>query len=41
MGCGRTIEEIMRWGTTDAGDRAAVLAVLPARMNLLEARSAN
>ncbi|WP_448661861.1 DUF1289 domain-containing protein [Sphingomonas sp. CJ20] len=32
VGCGRTIDEIVRWGTTTAADRATVMAALPARM---------
>ena len=35
LGCGRTIDEIVRWGATDDADRAAVMAALPARMALL------
>jgi predicted Fe-S protein YdhL (DUF1289 family) len=35
IGCGRTIDEIARWGSTDAADRAAVMAELPARMERL------
>lgn len=31
-GCGRTLDEIARWGDTDDADRAAVMAELPARM---------
>ena len=31
-GCGRTIDEIVRWGSTDDADRAAVMAELPARL---------
>lgn len=31
-GCGRTIDEIARWGSTDQADRAAVMAELPKRM---------
>jgi predicted Fe-S protein YdhL (DUF1289 family) len=31
VGCARTLDEIVRWGTTDAADRAAVMAELPAR----------
>jgi len=27
VGCARTLDEIMRWGTTDDADRAAVIAV--------------
>jgi uncharacterized protein len=32
VGCGRTLDEIARWGATDDMDRNAVLAQLPARM---------
>jgi len=32
LGCGRTIDEIVRWGSTDEEDRMAVMATLPARM---------
>lgn len=35
-GCGRTLGEIARWGTTDAADRAAVMAALPERMERLD-----
>jgi uncharacterized protein len=35
VGCGRTIDEIVRWGTTSDEDRDAVMAVLPERMALL------
>ena len=31
-GCGRTLEEIARWGTLDAETRKRVMADLPARM---------
>jgi predicted Fe-S protein YdhL (DUF1289 family) len=31
-GCGRTLGEIARWGTTTDADRRAVMALLPARM---------
>lgn len=31
-GCGRTLAEVARWGTTDDGDRDAVMAQLPARL---------
>jgi uncharacterized protein len=36
IGCGRTIDEIARWGTTNDDDRAAVMAALPLRMAELE-----
>jgi uncharacterized protein len=32
IGCGRTLDEIVRWGTTSDGDRDAVMAQLPERM---------
>jgi predicted Fe-S protein YdhL (DUF1289 family) len=32
VGCGRTIDEIVRWGGTNGADRDAVMAQLPARM---------
>jgi len=31
-GCGRSLDEIARWGQTDDADRAAVWAALPARL---------
>jgi len=31
MGCSRTLDEIVRWGTMDDAERAAVIALLPAR----------
>ncbi|MBC9034904.1 DUF1289 domain-containing protein [Sphingomonas sp. JC676] len=34
-GCGRTIDEITRWGNVDTADRAAVVAALPERMRKL------
>jgi predicted Fe-S protein YdhL (DUF1289 family) len=37
-GCGRTTAEIARWGTTDAADREAVMAALPARLAKLAQR---
>lgn len=33
LGCGRTLDEIVRWGTTDPDDRQRVTAELPARMH--------
>ncbi len=36
LGCGRTIDEIARWSSTDHADRDAVMAELPARMEMLE-----
>ena len=34
-GCGRTLDEIARWGSTDDADRAQVMAALPERMRRL------
>lgn len=36
LGCGRAIDEIARWGSTDAGDRDAVWAQLAERMARLK-----
>lgn len=36
LGCGRTLDEIARWGTMSAEERRAVMAVLPARKVLAE-----
>jgi len=35
IGCGRTLDEIARWGGTDQADRDTVMAELPARMEKL------
>lgn len=32
MGCGRTLEEIVRWSTTDDTDKAAILALSRSRL---------
>lgn len=32
VGCGRTLDEIVRWGGTDDSDREGVMAQLPERM---------
>jgi predicted Fe-S protein YdhL (DUF1289 family) len=32
LGCGRTIDEIARWSTMSAAERARVMAELPARL---------
>ena len=37
IGCGRTIDEIVRWGGTQDADRDAVMAELPARMTTIRA----
>lgn len=39
IGCGRTLDEIGRWGETDQADRDAVTAELPARMERLEGKA--
>lgn len=35
VGCGRTLDEIARWGTTNGADRDATMAALPERMAAL------
>ncbi|UZK67588.1 DUF1289 domain-containing protein [Sphingomonas sp. M1-B02] len=35
IGCGRTIDEIVRWGATADEDRAVVMDALPERMDQL------
>lgn len=35
-GCGRTLDEIARWGATSAEDRDAVMSELGERMAVLE-----
>ena len=32
LGCGRTIDEITRWTTTNASERTQVISELPARL---------
>lgn len=32
QGCGRTLDEIARWGSTSKADRDAVMVQLPARL---------
>lgn len=32
IGCGRTLNEIARWGAMDEAERKAIMAELPARM---------
>jgi predicted Fe-S protein YdhL (DUF1289 family) len=39
LGCGRTIDEIARWGTMSTGDRARVIAELPSRKHHAEAKA--
>ena len=36
IGCGRTLDEIARWGETDQADRDAVAAQLEARLEQLQ-----
>jgi predicted Fe-S protein YdhL (DUF1289 family) len=31
-GCGRTLEEIARWGSMSEAERARIMAALPARL---------
>ena len=35
LGCCRSLDEIARWGSMDAAERARVMAELPARRALL------
>jgi predicted Fe-S protein YdhL (DUF1289 family) len=32
IGCGRTLQEIARWGAMDEAERKAIMAELPARL---------
>jgi len=32
IGCGRTLQEIARWGGMDEAERKAIMATLPARL---------
>jgi predicted Fe-S protein YdhL (DUF1289 family) len=32
IGCGRTLQEIARWGAMDEAERKAIMAGLPARL---------
>lgn len=36
VGCGRTLQEIARWGAMDEAERRAIMAALPARQSGLE-----
>jgi len=38
IGCGRTLQEIARWGAMDETQRQAIIAELPARMAATENR---
>ena len=33
LGCGRTLDEIVRWGRMDEDERRALMATLPARLH--------
>jgi predicted Fe-S protein YdhL (DUF1289 family) len=35
MGCGRTLDEIARWGVMGDGERETIMAALPARCERL------
>jgi len=37
VGCGRTIDEISRWGMMSAPERRKIMARLPARLETAEA----
>jgi predicted Fe-S protein YdhL (DUF1289 family) len=39
IGCGRTLDEIGRWGETGQADRDTVMEKLPARMKQLEGKA--
>jgi uncharacterized protein len=36
VGCGRTLEEIAGWASMTDGERRAIMALLPARLESLE-----
>ncbi len=40
VGCGRTVEEIARWGAMDEAERLAVMAGLEARLIAMRSRTA-
>ncbi|MEZ5961436.1 MAG: DUF1289 domain-containing protein [Hyphomonadaceae bacterium] len=37
IGCGRTLQEIARWGTMTEPERKAIMAELPARLESVKA----
>jgi predicted Fe-S protein YdhL (DUF1289 family) len=37
-GCGRTLDEIARWGGMSDSERAAIMAALPARLKTLTSK---
>jgi predicted Fe-S protein YdhL (DUF1289 family) len=34
MGCARTLDDIARWGEMSVEERRAIMALLPARLNV-------
>jgi predicted Fe-S protein YdhL (DUF1289 family) len=40
IGCGRTRDEIARWGALEESDRRAIMARLPARLVVARSRKA-
>lgn len=36
IGCGRTLQEIARWGGMDEAERKAIMAELPARLEAVQ-----
>jgi predicted Fe-S protein YdhL (DUF1289 family) len=40
-GCGRTLDEIARWGSMSAAERAAIMAALPDRMKIMRKAAAD
>ena len=40
-GCGRTIDEIARWGAMSGSERRRVMALLPDRIAAIEARASD
>jgi predicted Fe-S protein YdhL (DUF1289 family) len=38
IGCGRTLQEIARWGTMEEAERQAIMAELPARLAAAQPR---
>ena len=40
LGCGRTIDEIARWGTMIPADRRRIMSELPARMAAVKSANA-
>lgn len=38
VGCGRTLQEIARWGAMEEAERKAIMAELPARLEAVQPR---